>query len=46
MQNKKSFVLVLFKKINYVFLLESKIILGGKDDYLVNSRRDTVVLPR
>lgn len=42
----KSFEWVLSKKINYAFLLESKIILGGKDDYSINSKRDTVVLPR
>jgi len=42
----KSFEWVLSKKINYAVLLESKIIIGGKDDYSINSKRDTVVLPR
>lgn len=42
----KSFEWVLSKKIDYAVLLESKIILGGKDDYSINSKRDTVVLPR
>ena len=42
----KSLEWVLSKKIDYLFLLESKIILGGKDDYSINSKRDTVVLPR
>jgi len=42
----KSFEWVLSKKIDYAVLLESKIIIGGKDDYSINSKRDTVVLPR
>lgn len=41
----KSFEWVLSKK-DYAVLLESKIIIGGKDDYSINSKRDTVVLPR
>lgn len=42
----KSFEWVLSKKIDYAVLLESKIIIGGKDVHLVDSKLDTVVLPR
>ncbi len=45
-QNQKALDWFYLKKIDYAFLMESKIILGGKDDYSISSKRDTVVLPR